>query len=53
MSRLKDVYGYLEIIGERSGWCGRNCVMGRRRRWKTRRKREDGGGIICDDKEVV
>ena len=30
----------------RYGRCGRNCVTERRRHWKTRRKRRDGGGII-------
>jgi len=30
---------------KRQRW-GRNCVTERRRRWKTRRKRRDGGGII-------
>ena len=38
--------GTSENIEERYGRCGRNCVTERRRRWKTRRKRRDGGGII-------
>jgi len=44
--RRRQVRWYLGIIEERYGWCGRNCVTERRRRWKTRRKRRDGGGII-------
>jgi len=44
--RRRQVRWYLGIIAERYGWCGRNCVTERRRRWKTRRKRRDGGRII-------
>jgi len=44
--RRRQVWWYLGIIEERYGWCGRNCVTERRRCWKTRRKRRDGGGII-------
>jgi len=44
--RRRQAWWYLGIIEERYGWCGRNCVTERRRRWKTRRKRRDGGGII-------
>jgi len=46
LSRRRQVRWYLGIIEERYGWCGRNCVTERRRRWKTWRKRRDGGGII-------
>jgi hypothetical protein len=52
LSRLEHIYRHWGIIAERSRWCGRNCVTDRRRGWKTRRKQEDGGGIICYDKEV-
>jgi len=43
LSRRKQVRRYLGRIDERYG---RNCVTERRRRWKTRRKRRDGGDII-------
>jgi len=46
LSRCKKVRRYLGIIEERYGRCGRNGVTERPRRWKTRRKRRDGGGII-------
>ena len=46
VSRRKKVRRYLGNIEERYGRCGRNCVTERRRRWKTRRKQRDGGGII-------
>jgi len=46
LSRRKKVRRYLGIIVERYGTCERNCVTERRRRWKTRRKRRDGGSII-------
>jgi len=46
LSRRKKVQRYLGNIIECYGGCGRNCVTERRRRWKTRRKRRDGGGII-------
>jgi len=46
LSRRKKVQRYLGIIEERYERCGRNCVRERRRRWKTRRKRRDGGSII-------
>ena len=46
VSRRKKVRRYLGNIEERYGRCERNCVTERRRRWKTRRKRRDGGGII-------
>ena len=46
LSRRRKVRRYLGKIGERHWWCGRNGVTERRRRWKTRRKRRDGGGII-------
>ena len=46
LSRRKKVRRYLGNIEERYGRCGRNCVTEKRRRWKTRRKRRDGGGII-------
>jgi len=46
LSRRKKVRRYLGIIEERYGRCGRNGVTERRRRWKMRRKRRDGGGII-------
>jgi len=46
LSRRNKVRRYLGIIEERYGRCGRNCITERRRRWKMRRKRRDGGGII-------
>jgi len=46
LSRRKKVRRYLGNIEKRYGRCGRNCVTERWRRWKTRRKRRDGGGII-------
>jgi len=46
LSRRKKVRRYLGNIEERYGRCRRNCVTERRRRWKTRKERWDGGGII-------
>ena len=46
LARCRKVRRYLGIIVERYRRRGRNCVTERRRRWKTRRKRRDGGGII-------
>ena len=46
VSRRKKVRRYFGNMEERYGRCARNCVTERRRRWKTRRKRRDGGGII-------
>jgi len=46
LSRRNKVRRYLGNIEERYRRCGRNCVTERRRRWKTRKERRDGGGII-------
>jgi hypothetical protein len=46
LSRRRKVRRYSGIMEGDSGWCRRNCVTEERRRWKTRRKRREGGGII-------
>jgi len=50
LSPRKKVRRYLGIVERYSWWCRRNCVTERRRRWKTRRERRDGSGIIYKDK---
>jgi len=52
-SQPENIRWYIGVLLGSLGWCGRNCITERRRRWKTQRKCRAGGGIIYYDKEVV